>query len=337
MAQDARQALAINRKEASELVQRVGVAKTRKLLEGADRELTQRMRAAVKGPGKQSFTYEQMKTTLAQVRGVLKGLRGDMKDVLVDGAGQAADSAASGVVDYLERAHKQFGVGRQPLALKEAAVLDVAREGAQSSVLRRLASSGEPVAGADEEAHPAKLGILDRYSVETIGVFEEELQKGLIMRKPLDEIRAAIIEKSPFLQGKPVSWAERIVRTEAMGAYNRAGFEATREADEQLGDIVKILSATFDDRTAADSYAVHGEIRRPEEAFQTWFGLMQHPPARPNDREIVVPHRIAWPIPAFLQWRSPGEIAARWTHERRKGPVPPRPKMTTVPISKFGR
>lgn len=122
-----------------------------------------------------------------------------------------------------------------------------------------------------------------------------------------------------------------------MGAYNKANFEATKAADEQLGDLVKILCATFDNRTASDSYACHGEIRRPDEAFETWFGLMQHPPNRPNDREIVITHRKSWPIPKALTWRSEGEIASAWKREKRKGAMPPRPLMTTVPIGEFGR
>ena len=336
MAQDARQTLALNRQEAISLAQRVGVARTRKLLEAADADLRKRMLSAMLGPGRRSFTYEQMKSALMQVRHVLAGLRTDLKGVLTVGADEAADNAVGGIVDYLGRAQREFGVGHQPLALKEAAMLDAARGGAQASILRRIASSGEPVEGADEEPHPAKLGVLDRYSVETIGVFEDEMQVGLLARKPLDEVRDTLIEKSPFLRAKPASWAERIVRTEMMGAYNRAGWEATREADEQLGDMVKILSATFDDRTGADSYAVHGQIRRPDEAFQSWFGLYQHPPNRPNDREIVVPHRVSWPLPGYLMQKSDGEIAARWAFEKRKGPIPPRPKMTTVPLKSFG-
>jgi hypothetical protein len=121
------------------------------------------------------------------------------------------------------------------------------------------------------------------------------------------------------------------------GMYNRAGWEANREANDQLGDMVKITSGVFDDRTASDSYASHGQIRLPDEAFETWFGLMQHPPDRPQDRAIVVPHRIAWPIPDYLRWKTNEEIARRWAMEKRKGPMPPRPTMTTIPLERFGK
>jgi hypothetical protein len=101
--------------------------------------------------------------------------------------------------------------------------------------------------------------------------------------------------------------------------------------------MVKILAATFDHRTSADSYAVHGQIRRPEEFFDTWTGQVMHPPARPNDREVVVPHRVSWPIPDELKPKSDAEIAARWSAEGRKGSPPPRPRISTVPLDSFGK
>lgn len=338
MAFTPRDVLAKNRRDALQLVQQAGAGKTRRVLEDAEKDLVGRLRTAVAGPGDKSFTAVQLQATLKQVRAVLRDVSGGMKKVMVAGASGVADKASEGVVEYLAKADKMFrGVGTQPLALDEAGVLDRAQHGARSSLLRRLASSGELVKNADDEPHPAKLGVLDRYGMNVIDHFEETLQRGLISRKPWDAVRGDLIEKSPFLQQAPASWAERIVRTELMGAYNRAGWEGMREADDQLGDMIKILSATFDDRTAADSYAVHGQIRRVDEAFETWFGLMQHPPARPNDREIVVPHRVSWPIPPYLQWRAKGEVAARWHREKRKGAMPAIPNMTTVPLSDFGK
>lgn len=330
-----RDVLAQNRRDAVDLVQRVGTTRARQILEAAERELVARL-ATMKASG--TFTTESAKTALAQVREVLKGLRLGMTGVLVDGAVQAAENAAQGTIDYLGRVESEFrGIGVQPLALDEASVFESAKVGARTSVLRRLASSGTGAPGSPKAEHPAKLGILDRYGLSTIEVFEKEFQTGVVARKSWEEMKVSIVGKSTFLQGKPAHWAERIVRTEMMGAYNRAGWEANREADDQLGDMVKIVSATFDDRTGSDSIAVHGQIRLPDEAFESWFGLYQHPPNRPNDREIVVPHRISWPIPKYLAWRDDGEVAARWAKEKRKGSPPPRPNMTTIDLGKFGQ
>lgn len=331
-----RDILAQNRRDALSLVQRAGVDRTRLVLENAERELVQRL--ALLRPGTPTFTGEQMKAALAQIRQVLLELRAGMQKSLVDGALLAADRAAGDTVDYLGRVDSHFrGVGTQPIALDEAAMFEQARVGARSSILRRIGSSGDGVPGAPAAEQAAKMGILDRYGLNTIGSFEEVLQRGLLTRKPWEAVKADIVGSSPFLQGKPAFWAERIVRTELMGAYNRAGWEANREADDQLGDMVKILSATFDDRTGADSFAYHGQIRRPDEAFEAWGGLYyQHPPNRPNDREIVVPHRISWPLPPYLKQRTDAEVLARWTKEKRKGAPPARPLMTTVDPSRFG-
>ncbi len=305
------------------------------MLENAERTLVQRLALVRGGPG--TFTYEQMQSALFQIRQVILELNVGVADVIVDGALEAAEHAAAGTIDYLGRVDQEFrGLGSQPIALNEAAMFEQARVGARSSVLRRLASSGEGAPGAPVEEQAAKTGILDRYGMNVIGSFEETLQRGLLTRNPWESIKSEIVGSSPFLQSKPGFWAERIVRTEIMGAYNRGSWEANREADDQLGDMVKILSAVFDDRTGSDSFAVHGQIRLPDEAFESWFGLYQHPPNRPNDREIVVPHRISWPLPPYLKARLDAEIATRWKLEKRKGAMPPRPNMTTVDIGRFG-
>lgn len=354
-AAQARAVLAKNRADVLRISSEKGMRATQGMLADSARDLEKRIREAVgRGLGDDTFTQAQLRATLEQVKQVQRELNKKLRTQILSDGQTAAEAAAVNTAEYLRTADEAFrGVGVQPLALNEARMLDAAVQGSQSSILTRLASSGTPASrvgrhGELVEPHPAKDGILTRYGMETIGVFEETLQRGLIARKSFTEMREDITAQSPFLQGAPKYWAERIVRTEIMGAFNRGAFEATREADEELGDVVKILSANFDDRTASDSYAVHGQIRRPTEAFETWTGLMQHPPARPNDREAMITHRISWVIPAELEPRSPGEVAARWAAEhpppKRKSKVahkpkamPPIPARSTVPIEQFGK
>ena len=319
-----------------ELVQKMGSRNLRRVLARAEADLVRRL-AELKVSGS-SFTRTNLETALVQIRQVLAELRKGIKTTVVETAKPAAEAATEGTIDYLHRAEQQFkGLGVQPLALDEAAMYERSVVGARSSILRRLASSGTGAPGAPAAEVIAKQGILDRYGLSVIGDFEQTLTTGVLARKSWEEVKVDLIGQSPFLQGKPAFWAERIVRTEMMGAYNRASWESNREADDQLGDMVKILSATFDDRTGSDSYAVHGQIRLPDEAFESWFGLYQHPPNRPNDREIVVPHRISWPLPPYLQPRDDAEVLARWMKEKRKGSPPKRPKMSTVDRARFGR
>lgn len=325
------------RKSARKVSERTGKKRLKRLLTKAQNDLNQRITQAegLSGPGKDSFTAAQLRSTLAQVKQVMRDLNSGMKDLVVSQGRTAADAAASGTLDYMARAERKFKGINARLPLAEAVMKDRAVARTESSILRRLTARGDP----------AGRGILQRYGMSTVTKFEEKLQLGIATRKPWAEMRADLISESTFLKQAPASWAERIVRTETMAAYNRAGWETTRDAQNELGDMVKILSATFDDRTGWDSYLVHGEIRRTDEAFEGPFGLYQHPPNRPNDREIVVPHRISWPLPGELEPRDPSEAEMAWSSKvknpgARGGSIPNFARswpMSTVPREKFGR
>lgn len=320
-----------NRAEAIKLANQIGVKRLKKQLEEAQRDLEQRLRRAegLRGPGKDSFTAEQLRVTIVQVRDVLRELQKGMKDLVLEQGKQASDKAVGEQLEYLRRAERRFRGINARIPIREASMLDRVRKGTESSILHRIER---------DPKHPGRKGVMNRYGSTVIEKFEEKLRQRFLARQSWDQVRNELISESDFLQKAPAHWAERIVRTETMGAYNRAGWETTRASQQALGDMVKILSATFDGRTAADSYAVHGQIRRPHEAFVSWFGRYQHPPNRPNDREVVVPHRVSWPLPEALKWRSDGEVAARWAQEGRKGGPPPRPEpMTTVALERFGK
>lgn len=336
-AEDVKEILTANRHSALHYANDVGVGRVHELLGFAEADLMSRISSMKSGSG--TFTDVHLRSTLAQVRAVTQGLVDQMTGTLADEADSMANMAAGGTVDYMVAADNAFrGTGTTPLAFREASVLDSAKMGARSSFLRRIGWSGEDEDHADPDAHRGKQGVLHRYGMNTIGEFEKILRVGVVTRKSIDQVREDLTGASTFLQGKPRFWAERVARTEMMGAYNRASWESQREIGAQLDDeMVKILCATFDNRTAADSYAVHGQIRRPDEAFQTWYGFMQHPPARPNDREIVVPHHISWQLPDYLKAKSDGEVLMRWMFEGHKDGIPARPNMTTVPLDQFGK
>jgi hypothetical protein len=289
--------------------------------------------------GGDTFTAARLQATLTQVRGVIaKVVVPGMTEGILSAGGKAAESAGSNAFSYLENAHEAFaGTTGEILGIKEASLVSAATSGTRASILRRLASSGGAIAGA-EGVSKGKVGILQRYGLETIGHFEGVLQNAILTRQPVDEVRDRLTEKSPFLMASPRFWAERIMRTEIMGAFSLGSWLAGKAADDELGDLVRILSATFDDRIGSDSIAVHGQVRRMGEPFESWFGPYMYPPNRPNDREIVVDHRISWGAPPeHLKPRSDGEIAAAWKREKRKGGPPPRPNMSTIDPSEWGR
>jgi len=325
--------LAVTRKAGLDIAAKTGKKQLVQVLERATLDLRQRLTQVegLKAAGRDiPFTEERLRLTLLQVQDVTRSVKRGIKQTVLDTGQMAADKASNTLLDYLAVAEKTYRGLAQVLPLDEAAVFFRATSGVESSVLHRLES---------DPYHPSQPGVLDRYGTATIGHFEELLQQGLITREHWVDVRNNVIAVSPFLQDAPAYWAERIVRTESMHAYGRASWEGMREADAQLGDMCKILCATFDDRTGWDSYQVHGQIRRVDEAFE-WSDpkggvqLYQHPPNRPNDREAVVPHRLGWDIPAELEPLNDGEVVTAWTRDGRTGAPPERPKMSTVDIKK---
>ncbi len=346
MADSVAAALRVNRQQARQIAEDVGVKEVRRMLTRAADDLRRRLDATVRTGAATPTTIEAMQTTLAQVEAVTRGIATGVGDITRGAAREVAQVGASQAYKFLRVSQRRFG--GQPLPVREAAMINRAVRGADASLLRRLALTETQRARQAERVTPEPASkppafsvdrptsVLQRYTAETIGHFEEELQTGLVTKQPWGEVRERLVTKSTFLQSAPAHWAERIVRTETMGAYNRAGWEATREADETLGDMVKVLVATIDGRTGWDSLQVHGQIRRVDEAFEWAGGLYQHPPNRPNDREIVVPHRLAWPLLPEFAPRSDAEVVAAWIRDRRRGSPPPRPQRSTVPLDEFG-
>jgi len=319
------QALAANRQTALKIATVTGKKAMLETLKDAQQELQQRIAQRAKVHAAQQklpFTDAQLQVMLRQVKDTMGTLKKGMRNAILDTGSIAAEASAQNVLTYMGAADTKFKGIVAPLALDEAMVMHRAMSGTESSILHRIDT---------DPAHPGQQGVLDRYGDATVANFEEAMRRGIMSGASVQEMQAMLITESPFLQGAPAYWAERIVRTESMAAYNRSGWEGMREVNEQTdGQMCKILSAVFDDRTAADSYAVHGQARHVDEAFETWYGMMQHPPARPNDREIVVPHRLSWPLPPELKPVSLSMVARRWKAEGRKEAMPPRPPLSTV-------
>jgi hypothetical protein len=318
-----------SRQQALDFAGKAGADRMRHILMKAQRELEQRLRQAegLTGPGTGSFTATQLRATLAQVRDVLRATAlPAMHADIVDVGKMAAERAAQSTIEYVRASDLAFKGMTRPLAIDQAALFERSIAGTEASILRRIGS---------DPKDPRQPGVLQRYGMNTVGAFEDVLQTRLLAQTPWADVRNQLIAESPFLQDKPLYWAERIARTEVMGASNRASSESITLLGDQVDDMVKVNSATFDSRTSADSYAVHGQIRRPNEAFDSWFGSFMHPPDRPNDRSVVVPHRLAWPFPASLKPKGDGEIASRWHAEGRKGSPPARPRLSTVPLDKL--
>ena len=110
---------------------------------------------------------------------------------------------------------------------------------------------------------------------------------------------------------------ERLARTEAAFAYNAAQNDGIRALRQEFPDmhsrwVEHVDDATWkpmDNRVAADSMALHGQIENaiglfvmPHDPFvnsDLWDRTWNFPPNRPNDRAIIMPWRKDWGIPAW--------------------------------------
>lgn len=108
---------------------------------------------------------------------------------------------------------------------------------------------------------------------------------------------------------------ERVARTEASFAYNDALDSGIELLAEELPGLrarwtEHVNDSTWeplDNRVAADSMALHGQVKRPGGVFvmpsdgpSDLVGkAYESPPNRPNDRAVLTPWRKEWGIPAY--------------------------------------
>lgn len=268
------------------------------LLRRSDKELGMRLGRAMRATGGPDVTFSQARlmATRAQVQAMVTVVQGRLLGETTRSARQAVQGGlknAVRVVSAMERAKRGSAV---TIRLEHAQVLD--------SLSRRRT-------GSLISQHEASV---DRYGRSMVRKVERELMQGLVQGQTQGEM----VDRLMNLKGDGLgpfegeAWrARRIVRTETAYAYNVVQLDAIVEMRAEFPDAAKKIVATFDDRTAADSVYVHGQVRSIGEFFTDGAGRQyEHPPGRPNDREVLIPWRKSWPETEYTQARPPAEVAA---------------------------
>lgn len=176
----------------------------------------------------------------------------------------------------------------RPRRITTAAMMSQALRGTKASLLGQHQSS------------------VQSYGRQMISGMEKTMRTGMLNGKSQYEM---VGELAPYTRERWRAW--RIVRTENANAYN-AVTQAVLEEDRRGGeDTLKKILAHFDDRTAPDSVYVHGQIRPVDGLFVDGAGRRyRHPPARPNDRETVIPWYAGdWKEDDFSRPKPPRERA----------------------------
>lgn len=277
-----------------------------RLLANADALLARQIQEWVRVTGApERFTAESMLAYRRQIQLMTASIQDQLAGVTRTNAQSAWNiGVVQAQVDFARLEEAFTGIVRTP-RVREAMRFDESR-GRARSLLRSIDTS------------------CDRYGEAMIGEFERRLQLGMVAGLSNQQMvemltghggpRGTVSLRARVVNGQVIrtlteeipeglftryrSWAWRIVRTEGANAYNGARMERMQGMEGEFPEMRKKILAHFDSRTAEDSIAVHGQIRNlsgPDSLFRDGAGReYEHPPARPNDRETVIPWMEEW-------------------------------------------
>jgi hypothetical protein len=132
--------LRVNRQQALALADRVGQAEVHRILREAADDLARRLNTVVQTNAATPTSIREMQATLGQLRDLTTTVARRLGRATISTGKSAAEAGASGLYDYLAVAQKRFGTPTRPLAVRESAMLSRAVSGAESTILRRLAT-----------------------------------------------------------------------------------------------------------------------------------------------------------------------------------------------------
>lgn len=279
-----------------------------KLLTDADRILAARLvvEAQQQGGEDARFTGASAIAYRRQIGTVVQLVQGRLNGLTASQARTAIDESMAETIGLLETLETRFTGIARPLRIRQAETMARASEQTRATLLRQHATSVDRYGGSMIRQFETTIatglvgGMSQREMVASltghggptgdVSMAAVALPNGQVVRVRVENIPEGLFKRYRF-------WAERIVRTETANAYSAArmdGLFAARTSD--FPDLKKKILAVFDNRTAPDSLGVHGQVRELEGFFQDGAGrVYQRPPARPNDRETVIPWRDHWP------------------------------------------
>jgi len=247
---------------------RAGRREMLRVLRHAEEVLLKRLKAFSFGREELTWTHAETIAALIQIRDVLQHLEPHFAAMLAKNANLMKALGAKDTVQLLAFFEQLKPGVLKPLSLEYAAATRLLAYQFESSV--------------------------KNWTRSALNSIEKRLNTDVLQGKSIGEVRRAI-EQEGLVTAE--SWRlERLVRTEIMNAYNEGHMQEMQEQRKQnFPDLKKKILATFDARTAYDSRGVHGQVRELEEEFIDGKGRTYlRPPARPNDREVVIPWRDSW-------------------------------------------
>lgn len=276
-----------------------------RLLAQADASLGARLHAEIARTGSADarFTGASMVAYQAQVRVTVRYVEARLAGLTHEAAMSAVEAAVKHTGVTLARLETAFtGISHTPISIAAASMMDPTR-GLGASLLRSNQTSAARYGQAMTQTieQHMRLGFVSGLSQAQMvdlltgdgGPTGDVSMRARVVGGQVEVTSSEFIPEGLFVRHR--YWAERIVRTETSNAYNGAKVEALRAVRGDFPDIQKKILAYFDNRTAIDSVYVHGQVRDLDAMFVDGAAREYlHPPARPNDRETVIPWREGW-------------------------------------------
>lgn len=289
-----------HRARLASMISQRNIAPVRKVYNAAQADLEARLRNL--GRSTDSFTAVQLRMALAQVRQGQLMMARNLLTKLEDLTRTAQQVSLKGLTKDLTQLERHYTGVELQLPIAEASRFKSIINNRSSSLLAQ---------------HQASVARLTTAVVQKV---EDKLTVAVLTQQDLGSVIDDVAETT----GDEVWQAERIARTEILGAYNGAAADGMRDTADVLEDmrmrwVERVDDATYqplDDRVDVDSIAMHGQVAQVGGGFgvpntmpdgspiplrvQRFRGqTFAYPPMRPQDRASIAPWRPGWGIPGW--------------------------------------
>lgn len=206
----------------------------------------------------------------------------------------------------------------QHMAAMALGIAAAARRGTAQTITTALSS-------LRDVSHAVGIDVIVPADVASSIAINADVRRAAALARIRERIQADAVRAVRLLRGVPTReqvaatlvdaaranmWrVDRVVRTESSFAFNQARMQAITEMHARDRRIFMRWTERVDDFTgrpldnkvAADSLAMHGQIARPGEMFNApdGAGSWAAPPNRPNDRAVLLPWMRDSGIPAW--------------------------------------
>ncbi len=273
------------------------LSKLTDVLDAAEAELTKDLaKWSALGKGADRFTPQMYRNALLQIRGTLTHLRGETAEGIASamrhGGKLAAHLATQHLINQVKAFSGMFEHSIRPIAIEAASVL---AEG-NKIVWPRFKNSAARYAGQVGEDIRKQLAI-GLVRGETVDQMTNRLAKlggpkGLVYTQGMPGSprgKAEIISEGLFRRYR--HFAERLVVTETVNAYNTYALEGMDELEAEDPGYFKRWDAAIDKRTCDQCARYDDLVVKMDAKFP---GGVDHPPLHPRCRCAVVVWRKEW-------------------------------------------